>query len=50
MQRATADNDMKLSLKCRVPYKTILLKLVGRNAVYLIDIRIAPGGAERNEK
>ena len=43
MQRATADNDMKLSLKCRVPYKTILLKLVGHNAVYL---EIAPGAED----
>ena len=50
MQCATAVNDVKFFLKYRVPYKTILLKLVGRNAVYLIDIRIAPGGAERNEK
>ena len=49
MQCATAVNDVKLFLKYRVQYKTILLKLVGHNAVYLFE-RLAPGGAERNEK
>ena len=43
MQCATAVHDVKLFLKYRVPYKTILLKLVGHNAVYL---EIAPGAED----